>query len=1537
MVTDGPQRTDNPALALGLPGAMVLLVGVGTHIAGSRLPDVPAAKATVTELGEVFVQRCGLARDRLRVLVDPRDPIELGRALDEVIQRAEDVLLVYYVGHGLLDPDGNLYLATQATDDPLRGLAYRAFPCTALRDALAECRARSIVAVLDCCFSGRADAPVSRVMVDSFDRGYVGGGYVLASAAPESVALAPVGARYTAFSGEVVRLLREGDPTAPPELTLDRVYESLWRTLPERGFPRPHRRSADRAGEMILAANPAYQPPAIERRSVPSYDNYQQQGSPYRGLAAFQAEDAPYFFGRERAIENLVRHMEIRIRDGSPLVVVGPSGVGKSSLLRAGLLPALGRGLPSLPQVRQWPPMVFVPGPHPLGEFAQRIARVSNQTADVIRAQVADDPGRVRDVLRAALAYQAVRGTLPPSGVRCVLVVDQFEALFTTCADAGERTAFIRALVAACEPATDSPAVVVLSVRADFYGQCSAFPELVPALQDGQIVIGPMTMAQLRDAIEKPAHATGLALEEGLSDLLLRDAFTGGEAKAGVGAGVLPLLSHALLETWQQRDGRLLTLSGYQATGGIWQALARTADDTYHRLDPAGRQIARNLLLRMVRIGDGTDDTRRRVPLADLMPTDSSDQVAAVLNSFAEARLVTLDADAAEITHDAVLHAWPLLREWIDTDRAGLLLAQRLREAAEAWDHERRDPTGLYRGVRLDTARQWAEDPRHLTDLTPTTHAFLDASTAAETEERRAARRRTNRLRTLVAILAVLFLVAAGTGVVAVNQTSAATRQRDLVASRLAAQAASTVRATDPALAMQLALAAYRLSPTSDAASSLDSSAVVPFDTVPPGQHGQAVNVAYSPDGHLLAAYSDDHTLRLWDVTNPYRPHIDAVIPRVGGTDSAFSPNSHFLVAGGPGGTLRLWDVSDPNHPVADAVLATNAELPLYRVSFSPDGRTVAATGVGTLHLWDVTDPRHPITYANLTFSKADQFGCSFSADGRVLATVGSATSTSDLTVRLWDLTDIYHPVLDYVSAAGTNTGFDAVAFSSRGRLLAVGGSDVELWDATDPKHPQVLSHDSFLSGNVTSLAFSPDGRTLAVEYSASQAASVSLVDVTNPGNQDFRPFSTSPLPTISLSMAFSPDGATLVTGGDVVRLWHAPEPVVPAGAGDGQWDVNGAILAAARPAPDEFPNGSIGLWNLVDSRHVRRIGILDGPQASQLGVANQHVLVSYSAAANAVQFWDIRKPPHPIVASTIDLHTSKSSGIATGPGGLLVAADTDNTMGLWNFTNPYQPVMLATFPQPAEPRLLEISPDGRLVLVIDDHDVRIWNIADPRHPVQLTSFANPVHQYDNVAVDPKFHLLVLQANVTIDNTYVSVKLWNIADPRHRVAGPTLSNTAQNIALSPDGRTLAVSDSVNDTTTLWDVTDPVHPRKLSTITTPDPAEFLVFGPDGTVLVTGSSQSPSAQLWDVHDPSTPTQRSTITLPDPSSTGQSDDVQSLGFGSSDQTVVISGQENLYLMDSDPGRLAGYLCSLSGNTITQSQWQQYLSGVPYQPPCG
>jgi hypothetical protein len=311
-------------------------------------------------------------------------------------------------------------------------------------------------------------------------------------------------------------------------------------------------------------------------------------------------------------------------------VVVGPSGSGKSSLLRAGLIPALDAGLPDIPGSRAWPRVVITPGAHPIATLASRLAPLAGDTADTLGARLAADPAELGTVADAVQSRHA-RGE-NATGRRLILVVDQFEEIFTTCEDTQERQAFLDAL----STAAASTALVVLGLRADFYSQCAAEPPLVEALQHSQLIVTPMSTDELCAAIEKPATHAGLALEPGLATLMLRDLRTGDNAEHVSGNGGLPFLSHALFETWQQRDGDLLTLAGYAATGGIWDAVTRTAEDCYAKLTAIERDTAQLVLLRMVHLGEsGTEDSPRRVRLAELPDTEAA---ARVLTIFADAR-----------------------------------------------------------------------------------------------------------------------------------------------------------------------------------------------------------------------------------------------------------------------------------------------------------------------------------------------------------------------------------------------------------------------------------------------------------------------------------------------------------------------------------------------------------------------------------------------------------------------------------------------------------------------------------------------------------------------------------------------------------------------------------------------------------------------------------------------------------------------------------------------------------------------------------
>ncbi|MFF9337988.1 ATP-binding protein, partial [Streptomyces albogriseolus] len=454
--------------------------------------------------------------------------------------------------------------------------------------------------------------------------------------------------------------------------------------------------------------------------TLPTDDGRAPSVCPYRGLAAYRQEDAGWFFGRERSTGALVEQLRAAEETGGLVMLVGASGAGKSSLLNAGLVPALREGALG---DRARGVLHLVPGNDPVGELTRRIPELASLVRRPAGTGTEDSPPAPRDgspdtaregdttrdadpdpsadlgAVREAVTAWARRAT--PSAARPVVIVDQFEETFTLCAGEADRRAFVRLLHAACTPGgpdEPAPAVVVLGIRADFYEQCLGHPELADALQHRPMVLGPLTTAELRETVTGPAKAVGLELEPGLAELIVREVSADGPRGAH-DAGVLPLLSHALLATWQRRKAGRLTLAGYRAAGGIQGAVAATAESAWSGLDPAARGAARLLLLRLVRLGEDTQATRRRGDRRRLAEESTDPRgTEESLEALVRARLVTLDAETVEITHEALLHAWPRLRHWIDEDRGDHLLRQRLEEDGRAWEASHRDSSLLYRG-----------------------------------------------------------------------------------------------------------------------------------------------------------------------------------------------------------------------------------------------------------------------------------------------------------------------------------------------------------------------------------------------------------------------------------------------------------------------------------------------------------------------------------------------------------------------------------------------------------------------------------------------------------------------------------------------------------------------------------------------------------------------------------------------------------------------------------------------------------------------
>ncbi|WP_033322342.1 WD domain, G-beta repeat protein [Streptomyces yerevanensis] len=1191
---------------------------------------------------------------------------------------------------------------------------------------------------------------------------------------------------------------------------------------------------------------PRWKAAEAEAAEIPVDEKADEDAAPpYRGLARFEPADRDLFFGRDRLAHELCE----LVSEQRFAVVFGASGSGKSSLLRAGLIPRLqdkiaDRGSPAVLRI-------LTPGDRPAARYEDLLAPAEDE---------------------------------PESWV----VVDQFEEVFTLCRDKAERARFIGLLLAARKP--DSRVRVLIAVRADFYARCAEHRELADMLRGAALLVGPMTADELREAVVKPAQAAGLLVERELTARIVEEVLDQ--------PGGLPMLSHALLETWRRRRGRLLTLASYEAAGGVGGAIAASAEEVYGQLTADQADAARRLLLRMVEPGRGAPDTRRPLNRAEL-DAWACPYVPVVVERLTRARLLTVDEEDAHLAHEALITRWPRLHGWIEEDRERLRHHRALTEAARAWLEHERDPGTLYRGVRLARAEELFPEPARDPELTVAEREFLVAAFEAREAERRAAARSTQRTRAAVGVLSAVLAVALVAGLVAWLEHGDNQRRRTEEAARRIAAVAESLRTTDPRTAQLLGVAAWRAAELPETRRALLGSLGQPepdsFNDPAPGDGPKRFPI---DSGRRLLSV-EGRVWRTWDVVR-HRQLASGRLPGDGKVVGA-APDGRLLSIVGDDGE-RLWDTAAgrwrgdrlPSSSFVDFSGSSYlvGDMSDYRVqvrSSADDGlrfqtqaasTTVVAPSADGRLVASCTDGRPPLVR---DLKAGRRLPGAWERDGEIcgqdrsqLVLGGGERSEAEAGGRLAAVTWTGVHVFDIRSGRGLadveDPGVKYLSFSKDGEFLATAdGEEVRVWRLTGDMSAPVFRHslnNQHVSGG---LAWDPD-RPVLRYLEGGTVHSLDVAQAVTPAWRD------QPLDGVRLS----PDGRTLATArrtGDRYRFELR--------------DTGNGKLLRTLPSPplpvSRAPEEPVLLGNTSPL-------LAFGPDGKTLayGISEPGTV----ASSRPITIWDLAKGRS---RTTLDLGTKEAAS----------------------------PVLT-----------LALSPDARTLYAtrspgIGELSNEVWDTAAHRRTAVLPTLSS-----SNLAVRPDGGLLVG------DNRTASL-------PGGKVTGQDLvqGNGIGALAFAADGSRLVAGDETGRVA-LWDgkvreragILRNVFPAPVSVESADDSAgdllgdsseavSALAVSPDGRTLAVGG-EAGTLQLWDI-DTQQPL-GGPLTTP-------GEKIDTVAF-SADSGTVYAGSAHVPLQRYTiaPSKAVETVCARvagSGDPggLTRAQWKTHVADVPYRRVCG
>ena len=1195
---------------------------------------------------------------------------------------------------------------------------------------------------------------------------------------------------------------------------------------------------------------------------------------PYLGLRPFDEEHAEFYFGRDADIQRLTEKLKV----GRFLAVLGPSGSGKSSLVRAGLLPALRNDV--LPDSHSWRIRVLVPGARPLETLGVELSRLSvggNPLGEtrVTLDQLAVDTRTLH--LAASLALAGRRTT------ECLVwVVDQCEEVFTLCRDERERTQFFNNLLYAAS-IPDGRSIVILTMRADFYSKCAAYPELSTRIAAQQFLVSPMSGRGVRQAIEEPARHVGMVFEEGLVETISRAVENQ--------PGTLPLLEHALLELWERRRGQMLTLEAYRESGGVEGAIAKRADAIYDTFSPEQQKIARRIMLRLTQPGDGTEDTRRRATMSELItrPNDA-DALEDVVRSLVAARLLTMSGDEfvderwVDVSHEALIRGWPRLREWIDKDRAGLQLHSRLAEAAKDWQRSNRDEYMLYRGARLMQAVEWNE--RNETELSGLERAFLDASVAlrvrdeeeekerqrlelevaqqlAATERERADAAQALAQSEKKAHVRQRYYSAGLSGVLVIMIVTAflAYRAQRVAKSRALAATALNRLESAPELALALSIEANDIATTDEARDSLRQALTVSRVGAILRHGGPVKTAVFSPDSRNVVTASDDSKARVWDAV------AGRLIAELGGhgatvNSASFDPTGRFVVTASDDTTSRIWDAVRGEQ----LFMLEGHKGPVKWAEFRADGRRiVTASDDGSVRVWDVETRRQ---VAEMSVGK-NVYRASYDTTGSTIVTAGSDGATladgelrgqialakglvfaatfsplarlvaagvgsmSGGTALVWSLEALNHGKTNPLRLPGHTKFIRDLAFSPDGHLLGV-ASDTEstgVWNVPEQTFTRLQGHQF----DVHSIRFNHDG-TLVV--TASQDGTSRIWNPST-GTQIAALYGHSDDANIA---EFSPRGDLIVTASSdgTARVWRVDliaSPIVKSASDLAPFAQTITTSPEDGGALIGYADGTVRTWNPGQKAVTRQFGactdnFLQKPHFV-VDHRNRHV---WTTCGEVIRKWDANSGQ--VIAEWVLPHEQLILASSLTAHGVVILANANEADARIFELGPKLEEKAVLRGQPP-PIVGAVSADGSLVATgTMGAGAALWSAGSGElmgvlagHSERITSVA--------FSADA--------SRVVTGSWDRTARVWDVASRKVLATLAPHSSYVFSAKFSPDGRFVATGEQ-NGTVRVWEV----PAGRLVTVFKPHhwPINDLTFTANGAAIATVSNDG-GATLFPCH--------------------------------------------------------------------------------------